>query len=238
VLVDREDVPAASYLPAELRFLPELQVGRIRHYDDRDPDVFAEHVADLLRIPAGRIAASAAEGAECTRSALEVLLRRMLPPAQQWMGNRDRLLDLPLAVLGRDDRLIFSAPGKIRDGPRGSTTVLVTASDVMFVEVDETFLVSGEIRFPRSLARRVEVVPSLPLFADALVHTTAGRYRPAAGAVPRPGATARRPPPSLRLSRDSQTLPFNLAPAREFAGTRRGAATDERTDCQAPSALC
>ena len=76
VVVDREEVPAASFLPAVLRFLPELQVGRIRQYDDRDPDVFAEHVADLLRIPAGRVAASAAEGAECTRSALEVLLRR------------------------------------------------------------------------------------------------------------------------------------------------------------------
>jgi hypothetical protein len=48
--------------------------------------------------------------------ALEVLLRRMLPPAQQWMGNRDRLLDLALAVLGRDDRLIFSAPGRSGTG--------------------------------------------------------------------------------------------------------------------------
>lgn len=101
----------------------------------------------------------------------------MLPPAEQWMGNRDRLLDLALAVLGRDDRLIFLAPGKIRDGPRGSTTVLATASDAMFVEVDEIFLVWGEIRFPRSLARHVEVVPSLPLFADALVHTAGDTVR-------------------------------------------------------------
>lgn len=47
----------------------------------------------------------------------------------------------------------------------------------MFVEVDEIFLVWGEIRFPRSLARHVEVVPSLPLFADALVHTAGDTVR-------------------------------------------------------------
>jgi hypothetical protein len=174
VLVDREDVPAANSLPEELRFLPGLQVGRIRQYNDRDPDVFAERVANLMPTPAASVAASAPESVERTRSALEDLLRRILPPAQQWIGNRDRLVDLALAVLGPDDRLIFLAPGRINDGPRGSSTVLLTGSDVTVVEVDESFLVSGEIRFPRGRVRRVQVVPTLPLFADALIQTTAG----------------------------------------------------------------
>ena len=55
-----------------------------------------------------------------------------------------------------------------------TATVLVTATDVLVVEVGEDFLVTGEIRFPRRLVRRVEVVPTLLLFADAVVHTSAG----------------------------------------------------------------
>jgi hypothetical protein len=218
VLVDREDVPAASYLPAELRLLPELQSDESRQYDDRDPDVFAEHVADLLRIPAGRVAASPAEGAECTRSALEVLLRRMLPPAQQWMGNRDPLLDPALAVLGRDDRLIFLAPGKIRDGPRGSTTVLVTASDVMFVEVDETFLVSGEIRFPEAWFGASRSCPrclSSPTLSFTLRRAIPSGCRDCS-------ATRRDSSPTTSApdtEPDPEPLPFNPARAREFAGT-------------------
>jgi hypothetical protein len=33
--------------------------------------------------------------------------------------------------------------------------------------------VRREIRFPRALVRRVEVVPALPLFADTVVYTIA-----------------------------------------------------------------
>jgi hypothetical protein len=62
--------------------------------------------------------------------------------------------------------------------------VFITSTDVVVVEVDGSFLIAGEIRFPRSLVQRAEVVSTLPLFAevvstlplfaDVVVHTTAG----------------------------------------------------------------
>ena len=174
VLVDREHVPAGSSLPDNLRFLAGLQVARIRQHESWDPGVFAERIASLLNAAPASMTTPAPEGADRTPAALEALLRHLLPPAQQWMGNRDRLLDLALAVLGPHDRLIFLAPARINDGPKGSAAVLLTLTDVVVVEVDESFLISGEIRFPRSLVRRVEVVPTLPLFVDAVINTTAG----------------------------------------------------------------
>jgi TIR domain len=172
VLVDRTTMPDAHVLPADLRFLRDQQAAQLRQHDDRDPETFADRIAALL--PDARRTAPPVDGVERTRPALDELLRFLLPPAQQWSGNRDRLLDLALAVLGRDDRLIFLAPARIHDGPRGSATVFVTASDVLVVEVGENFRITGEIRFPRALIRRVEVVPTVPLFADAIVHTASG----------------------------------------------------------------
>jgi hypothetical protein len=172
VLVDRTKVPDVAALPDELCFLPGLQAARIRQTDNQDPDMLAKQIADLLP-PAVTGEAVPANGVERTRPALDALLRHLLPPAQQWTGNRDRLVDLALAVLGRHDRLVFLAPARIDNGQRGSATVFVTATDVVVVEVDNSFLISGEIRFPRSLIRRVEVVPTLPLYCDAYVHTTA-----------------------------------------------------------------
>ena len=174
VLVDREQVAAGSSLPEKLHFLPGLQVARIRQHDTRGPDVFAERVANLLNAAFASTAPRTPEGVERTPAALDAFLRHILPPAQQWMDNRERLLDLTLAVLGRHDRLIFLAPARVNDGPKGSAAVLVTVTDVVIVEVDESFLVSGVIRFPRSLVRRVQVVPTMPLFVDAVVSTTAG----------------------------------------------------------------
>ena len=72
--------------------------------------------------------------------------------------------------------------------------MFLTSTDVVVVEVDGSFLIAGEIRFPRSLVQRAEVVSTvplfaevvstlplfaevvstLPLFADVVVHTTAG----------------------------------------------------------------
>lgn len=174
VLVDRTQVPAGGSLPRELIFLSGLQATRIRQNDDRDPDVLAERIAALLPAGCGEAMPPSTEGVERTRAALEPFLTYILPPAQQWMGNRDRLLDLALAVLGRNDRLVFLAPARINNGPKGSAAVLLTGTDIVVVEVDAGFLVAGEIRFPRSLVRRVEVVPTLPLFTDVVVHTTAG----------------------------------------------------------------
>ena len=146
-----------------------LQHGELRRDHPTDVDALADRITTERRAPA-----PADDGVEPTRPALEEFLRFLLPPAQQWSGNRDRLVNLALAVLGRDDRLVFLAPARIDDGPRGSATVLVTATDVLVVEVGEDFLITGEIRFPRGVVQRVEVVPTLFLFADAVVHTTAG----------------------------------------------------------------
>jgi len=169
VLVDRPALPLPAALPAELQFVRGLQHGELRRNHPSDVDALADRVTTERRAPA-----AADEGEEPTRPALEKFLKFLLPPAQQWSGNRDRLVDLALAVLGRDDRLVFLAPGRINDGPRGSATVLVTTTDVLVVEVGEDFLITGEIRFPRRLVQRVEVVPTLLLFADAVVHTAAG----------------------------------------------------------------
>ena len=136
--------------------------------------MFAEQIAALLPPGCGGARPLSTDGVERTRGALERFLKYILPPAQQWRGNRDRLLDLALAVLSPNDRLVFLAPARINDGPRGSATVFVTSTDVVVVEVDESFLIAGEIRFARSLVRRAETVPTLPLFADVFVHTTAG----------------------------------------------------------------
>jgi len=172
VLVDRDDVPQAGSLPPELAFLPGLQVSQIRQNDAEGPDVLADRIAALL--PSIPSATPSTVGVERTRAALDGFLRSHLPAAQQWSGNRDRLVNLALAVLDPDDRLTFAALARINDGPPGSATVFVTATDVVVVAVGEDFLVSEEIRFPRSLVRRIEVVATLPLFADAVVHTTAG----------------------------------------------------------------
>jgi TIR domain len=174
VLVDRATVPTEGSLPKELRFLCGLQATRIWQNNDRDVDMFAEQIAALLPPGCGGARPLSTEGVERTRAALERFLKYILPTAQQWMGNRDRLLDLALAVLSPNDRLVFLAPARINDGPRGSATVLLTSTDVVVVEVDESFLIAGQIRFPRSFIRRAEIVPTLPLFADVVVHTTAG----------------------------------------------------------------
>jgi hypothetical protein len=173
VLVDRPSLPPEAHLPRKLGFLTGLHYDELRQNHPADVDVLAERIAAL--VPTARATRSPTDtGVEPTRSALDEFLRWLLPPAQQWSGNRDRLVDLALAVLGRQDRLTFLAPARIKDGPRGSATVLVTTTDVLVVEVGEDFLVTGEIRFPRRLVHRVEVVPTLFLFADAVVHTAAG----------------------------------------------------------------
>jgi hypothetical protein len=170
VLVDRDDLPPD--LPAELSFLTGLQHDVVRQSHPRDVDVLADQIAALL--PGEPTPAAGEDGVPVERAALGRFLRRHLPAAQQWSGNRDRLVNLGLAVLAPRDHLTFAALARIHDGPPGSATVFVTRTDVVVVEVGEDFLVRGEIRFPRALVRRVELVPTLPLFADAVVHTTAG----------------------------------------------------------------
>jgi hypothetical protein len=172
VLVDRAARPDRTALPPELRFLADLQNDVVRQSQPDDVDLLAGRIAALL--PDTTSAAAAGDGVAATRADLDSFLRAHLPAAQQWSGNRERLVNLALAVLDRTDRLTFAALARMRDGPPGSATVFVTATDIVAVEVGEDFRITGEIRFPRSLVRRVEVVPTLPLFADAIVHTGPG----------------------------------------------------------------
>lgn len=175
VLVDRPAFPEAAKLPDELRFLATLQAAALRQSHPHDIDALVEEIAALLPTSQRHVwTATEPIGVESTRDALDAHLRHILPPAQQWSGNRDRLVDLALALLSRDDRLVYLVPGRLEDQPRGSTTVLVTDTDVIVAEVAESLFIRGEIRFPRTQVTRVEVAPTLPPFADVIVHTTAG----------------------------------------------------------------
>ena len=174
VLVDRENLPSTAALPKELQFLTGLQAIKIRQANPEDVVGLAKKVAALVPPGCHGATVGAGTGVENTRADVENLLKRTLPPAQQWSGNRDRLVDLVLASLGKDDSLVYLVPARLTGRPRGSATMMVTESDIVVVEVDETFRIIGEIRFPRAYVRRVEVVPTLPLFADVIVHPSAG----------------------------------------------------------------
>jgi hypothetical protein len=68
VLVDRPPVPAEESLPTELRFLCGLQATWIWQNDDRDGDVFAERIVDLLPRGCGGVALKSTEVVEPTRA--------------------------------------------------------------------------------------------------------------------------------------------------------------------------
>ncbi len=171
VLVDRPRPAQSADLPEELRFLTGLQCAEVRQAHPDDVHELADRVVALLpTAPAPpRIAGNGHD-----RPALEALLRHVLPPAQQWNGNRDRLLDLALAVLTGTDHLVYLAPARLRDRPAGSATALVTTDRLIVVEVEENFRVRGEIGIPLARIARVQVTPTLPLFADVVVHTVSG----------------------------------------------------------------
>ena len=174
VLVNLENLPSTEALPKELQFLTGLQALKIRQGNSEDVDALANKIAALVPPGCQGTTVQAGIGVENVRDAVENLLKRTLPPAQQWSGNRDRLVDLVLALLGRDDRLVYLVPARLEGRPRGSATMIVTDRDIVVAEVNESFRIIGEIRFPRDHVRRVEVVPTLPLFADVIVHPTAG----------------------------------------------------------------
>ena len=50
----------------------------------------------------------------------------------------------------------------------------MTGTDLVVVDVDESFHIVGEIRAPLAGFGRVEVTPTYPLFADVTAHTTGG----------------------------------------------------------------
>lgn len=170
VLIDRTDALAAR-VPDELRFLDERQRFEIRQaHPEDDIESFVDRLAS--RSPAARSRPTV--GVEATRATLDRFLRGHLPSPNQWSGNRNRLVDLALTVLGPTDRLAFLAPCRINDGPPGSAAVLITGRSMIIVEVGEDLLIRGEIRLSLNTILRVEVVPTLPLFADVVLHTGPG----------------------------------------------------------------
>jgi hypothetical protein len=174
VLVDRPTLSGTANLPDELRFLTTLQAAVLRQSHPQDIDELADNITALLPTSQRPVPTGTEQiGVKNTRDALDAHLRHILPPAQQWSGNRDRLVDLALALLSHDDRLVYLVPGRLEGQPRGSATVLLTNTDVIVAEVAESLHIRGEIRFPRTRITRVEVAPTLPLFADVIIHTTA-----------------------------------------------------------------
>lgn len=184
VLVDRDTLPPADVMPEPVRFLLQRQFARLRQSCPGDIDAVAEEFAALTQ-PDGRLSdateADVPGGVERTREAIDRLARRLLPPVQQWSGNRERLVDLALAVLDPQERLVFLAPARLPDRPRGSATALVTTTDLVLVDVAEDFHIRGEIRIPLAVLGRVEVTPTFPLFADVNAHTATAAQVPILG---------------------------------------------------------
>lgn len=181
VLVDRSDPPRPTRLPEPLRFVAALQCARLRQTDPGDLDLLAGSIVAALPpsppVPPRRAGAGVAR----SREEVDGHLRHILPPVQQWSGNRQRLTDLVLAVLGPEERLLHLAPARLEGRPAGSATVLVTSTDLVVVDVEESFRIRGEVRIPLGRIGRVEVAPTLPLFADVVVRTTAGDTVPLLG---------------------------------------------------------
>ena len=187
VLVDRDTLPPADRLPESLRFLGERQFARLRWSAPGGVEALADALAVLAAPGEQRTEAVLADppsgpvGVEPTREALDRLARHLLPPVQQWSGNRDRLVDLALAVLGPSERLVYLAPARLPERPRGSATILVTVTDLVLVDVGEDLFIRGETRLPLAWFGRVEVTPTFPLFADLTAHTTSGARVPMLG---------------------------------------------------------
>lgn len=187
VLVDRDAVPPADRLPESLRFVGERQFARLRWTAPGGIEGLADALAvlaapDEQRTGAMRVDPPAGPaGVEPTREALDRLARHLLPPAQQWSGNRGRLVDLALAVLAPSERLVYLATARLPDRPRGSATALVTVTDLVLVDVGQDLHIRGETRLPLAWFSRVEVTPTFPLFADLTAHTTGSAQVPILG---------------------------------------------------------
>jgi hypothetical protein len=178
VLVDRTDVPEKRSLPEGLRFLPSLQCSQIRQSRPQDIDVLSKNITDLLPQRAGTDTCSPAVGVPRARAEIDRLLRRALPPSQQSFGNAERLVELVMALLSPEDRLVDIALARFEGRPHGSVTALITGTDIVTAEVDERFRIIAEIRLRRQEIRRVELIPTRrpirPRTTDAILHLAAG----------------------------------------------------------------
>ncbi|MFZ0160513.1 MAG: toll/interleukin-1 receptor domain-containing protein [Kineosporiaceae bacterium] len=177
-LVDRQHDLRKESLPQELQFLAGLQSSALRQAHPEDTDQLARIIMAMLPPGCRTQPQPAQSGVECTRPAMDALLRRILPPAQQASGNRERLLELCMSLLTPRDRLVDLAPARLQGRPNGSAVVILTSTDVVIADVDTRFRIVGEIRFPRAMIVRAEVVPTRRLgvlpTADVALHSTTG----------------------------------------------------------------
>jgi hypothetical protein len=176
VLVDRQHNLQKESLPQELQFLASLQSSALRQAHREDTDQLAQLIVAMLPPGCRTQPQPAQSGVERTRPAMDALLRRILPPAQQAAGNRERLLELCMSLLTPHDRLVDLAPARLQGRPNGSAVVILIGTDVVIADVDTRFRINGEIRFPRAVIVRAEVVPTRRLgvlpTADVVLNST------------------------------------------------------------------
>lgn len=160
VLVERTERIDAALLPAELLDLVKLQYLTLRSYHaHRDVD---DLVTRLVELNPGLGAVLRSRGTDpehptSSREELEERLRRILPAAQQWSGNRQLLAEAALSVLNPDEGLQYLAPCQFSRAIPGSAVVLVTATSLIVADIGERGRVNGPVRLPRTSVTRVSL---------------------------------------------------------------------------------
>lgn len=178
VLVERTERLDATLLPEELLDLVALQYLTLRSYHaHRDVNDLVIRLVEL-KPSLGAVLRSRStdpESPTSSREELEERLRRILPAAQQWSGNRRLLAEIALSVLNPDEGLQYLAPCQFSRSIPGSAVVLVTATSLIVADIGERGRVSGPVRVPRTTVSRVALRPRRRLgvaTADVDVHTT------------------------------------------------------------------
>ncbi|MGH3912946.1 MAG: toll/interleukin-1 receptor domain-containing protein [Pseudonocardiaceae bacterium] len=190
LLVERTERIDAALLPAELRDLARLQYLTLSSYHaHRDINDLVTRLVDLqpdlLQLQRSRPDPEGSMSRKDTsRKDLGDLLRRILPAAQQWSGNRQLLTEVALSLLRSDDQLEYLAPCQLSRAIPGSAVVLVTRLFLMGADIGERGRVSGLVRVPRSNVSSTALLRRRRLgvaTADVDIHTEEGDVITVAG---------------------------------------------------------
>lgn len=158
VLVERTDRMDAALLPPELQELVNLQYLTLRSYHaHRDIDDLVSRLVALKPSLGAVLRTRGAnpESPTSSRQQLEDQLRRILPAAQQWNGNRQLLAEVALSVLDPNEALQYLAPCQFSRAIPGSAVVLVTETSLIVADIGERGRVSGLKRLSRIDVSRV-----------------------------------------------------------------------------------
>jgi hypothetical protein len=186
VLVDETAELVDSELPDDIRQLAGLQALRLRH---REAHTDVPRVVNELLALEPSLAGSQADpydgssiplprspGLRQTRRDLDQLLRETLPQSQQQFGNRARLVDLAMAVLDENERLIFLARCQF-SGP-GLAAALITDRRLCLAEITGSSRARQVFRLDLRQVRRAEIHRHrrllLPSSADVDIRTRDG----------------------------------------------------------------